>query len=286
MIDALIKEIHSNEIQLSDYSYLLFTSMEEQKQMNGWDVYDVGDTNSDIIPTLNQLTHTYHQHHNIYGTGKLKYAGLYGVIPAVRRIVRFNLLNHPLLENIRQGPWLLDYILNRLTGHPALSGIRSILQEEFQYIRESPRNTRPIRFCRFVLAFGEMIEKVLGKRLSNKNSFHQLYLSSLQFTQKFPQDQLTLICAGLPHFSSGIMRNWGRDTFIAFPGIMLSCHRYEEAKQLLLEYASVSRHGLICNLYGDRKHARFNSRDATWWWLRVVIILCVISSAFVSIVKQ
>lgn len=268
-IDAIAKEIHSDAMAMEDFSYLLFTSKEEQTLINGWDVYEVQSSSSDAIRALDQLTHSYHQHHNSYGVGKLKYAGFYGIIPAIRAIVRYNMLNHPLLENLRQGSWLLDYLLNRLNGHRHLEGIRNSLEDEFQFIRESPRNTRPVRFCRFILAFGNMIEKELGTKLSGKTAFHQLYMATLQFTQKLPHDPLTFISAGLPHFSTGIMRNWGRDTFIAFPGIMLSCHRYYEAEQLLLEYASVSRHGLICNLYGDRKLARFNSRDATWWWLRV-----------------
>ena len=285
-IDAIAKEIQSNVLAMEDFSYLLFTTKEEQALINGWDVYEVQPSSADTIRTLDQLTHSYHQHHNAYGVGKLKYAGFYGIIPAVRSIVRFNMLNHPLLENLRQGSWLLDYLLNRLNGHPHLEGVRASLEDEFQFIRESPRNTRPVRFCRFILAFGNMIERELGMKLSGKVDFHQLYMATLQFTQKLPQDPLVFISAGLPHFSTGIMRNWGRDTFIAFPGVMLSCHRYYEAEQLLLEYASVSRHALICNLYGDRELARFNSRDATWWWLRVEIEIGLNGRVFACTAKR
>ena len=75
----------------------------------------------------------------------------------------------------------------------------------------------------------------------------------------------------LGYVHSGFMRCWGRDTFISLRGLMMTTGRWEEARSVLLSFASVVRHGLVPNLMDSGRNPRFNARDATWWFLQVCV---------------
>mmetsp|Transcript_21686 Transcript_21686/g.15982 ORF Transcript_21686/g.15982 Transcript_21686/m.15982 type:complete len:92 (-) Transcript_21686:494-769(-) len=82
----------------------------------------------------------------------------------------------------------------------------------------------------------------------------------------FDGDQDSL-CAGLPHFSSGYMRCWGRDTFIALRGLFICPGLFNEARQVIVFFAKLLRHGLIPNLHDRGNNTRYNARDATWFFI-------------------
>src|SRR5439155_7092498 len=56
----------------------------------------------------------------------------------------------------------------------------------------------------------------------------------------------TTVIAGYPWFS-----DWGRDTMIALPGLLLTTGRFEEAKQVLSVFASYVSEGMIPNRFDD-----------------------------------
>ncbi len=74
---------------------------------------------------------------------------------------------------------------------------------------------------------------------------------------------LTTVLAGYPWFG-----DWGRDTFIALPGLLLETGRFAEAYQVLEVFASAMQDGLIPNRFSDYGDGRdYNSVDASMWFI-------------------
>lgn len=61
---------------------------------------------------------------------------------------------------------------------------------------------------------------------------------------------------------------WGRDTFIALPGLLLTTKRYEEARQVFTHFASYERGGLIPNVI--REEILYNTVDASLWFVHAL----------------
>lgn len=73
----------------------------------------------------------------------------------------------------------------------------------------------------------------------------------------------TSIIAGYPWFS-----DWGRDSMIALPGLLLSCGRHAEALEVLRTFAGARQHGLIPNRFDDDGgESEYNTADASMWFL-------------------
>jgi predicted glycogen debranching enzyme len=79
--------------------------------------------------------------------------------------------------------------------------------------------------------------------------------------QEHLSTDLKTIIAGYPWFA-----DWGRDSMISLPGLLLSTGRYNEARSLLEAFASYTHGGLIPNRFPDSGEApEYNTIDATLW---------------------
>ncbi len=73
----------------------------------------------------------------------------------------------------------------------------------------------------------------------------------------------TSVVAGYPWFA-----DWGRDTFISLPGLMLVTGRFEQAKQVLGVFGNYVSEGMIPNRFDDyNNEPSYNTVDASLWYI-------------------
>ena len=74
------------------------------------------------------------------------------------------------------------------------------------------------------------------------------------------------IIAGYPWFT-----DWGRDTFIALRGLCIAGGRLDEARDILIAWASTVSEGMLPNRFPDHgEQPEFNSVDASLWFVEAV----------------
>jgi len=96
-----------------------------------------------------------------------------------------------------------------------------------------------------------------------------LFLAADQFVVRRPlqvpgqkASEMYSVIAGYPWFT-----DWGRDTMIALPGLLLSTGRHREARSVLQVFAGAMQNGLVPNLFPDQsEEAAYNTVDATLWF--------------------
>ena len=74
------------------------------------------------------------------------------------------------------------------------------------------------------------------------------------------------VIAGYPWFT-----DWGRDTFIALRGLCIATGRLDEARDILVAWASTVSEGMLPNRFPDHgEQLEFNSVDASLWFVNAV----------------
>ncbi|KAK3091545.1 hypothetical protein FSP39_020658 [Pinctada imbricata] len=246
--------------------------------------------------------------YDVPGCGAFVYCGLRGVLSMLGEIRPKNDLGHPLCNNLREGDWLPAYIANRLKVHPSTADLGNWFEQIFSSLKHVPRFLIPCYFDAIMAGAYVVIRnhalQLMSDFVRDGSSFAQyLAMGSVEFCgfvadAKLPhlspnikqpkpptvEDQskdgegmveATLsLAAGFPHFASGYMRSWGRDTFISLRGLLLLTGRFQEARYIILAYGGCLRHGLLPNLLSEGSGARYNCRDAVWWWLQSIQDYC------------
>lgn len=252
-----------NEVTLTDLNYILYRCDTEER-----DATDGRDG-------------TY----NIPGHGNLVYAGLQGWWSVLRDIVNDNNLGHPLCDHLREGQWALDYCVNRLERISEKRTYRKVraparwLKERCDAIRKVPSFLLPRYFAMVIqTAYNAAVDRaieLMGDNVRNGQQFlKSLSLVSLQVTgymnsaSLWPDKTVPSMAAGLPHFANDWARCWGRDITISARGLYMGTGRYDDAREHILAFASVLKHGMVPNLLSGGKLPRYNSRDSVWWFLQ------------------
>lgn len=206
---------------------------------------------------------------------------------ATKNIIKDNDLAHPLCQNLRDGAWALDYIQSRLDRAASAPGGERFkapvawFKERFDAIRAIPNFLLP-RYFALVMRTAYRASCTRALHLMHDNMkqgqwfLQSLALVSVQQTglvhsaSLWPNKLVPSIAAGLPHFAVEWARCWGRDVFISLRGLYLGTGRFDEAKEHILAFASVLKHGMVPNLLSSGDAPRYNARDAVWFFLQAI----------------
>ncbi|MDR1757587.1 MAG: amylo-alpha-1,6-glucosidase [Bacteroidales bacterium] len=112
----------------------------------------------------------------------------------------------------------------------------------------------------------EEIEHLYNEQLkyhtARSTYFNCLQNAAEQFIVK--RNHRTEVIAGYPWFG-----RWGRDTFIALPGLTLDLAKPELCKEIIDSMLPELEHGLFPNV-GQGEQAAYNSVDAPLWFIRAL----------------
>ncbi|KAF9054347.1 glycoside hydrolase family 13 protein [Panaeolus papilionaceus] len=274
------------ETQLQEYDSELedFCQSGAQAAFDGLDLVDLNVVLHRSDVEERDATDGVYGAYDVPGLGKMVYCGLEGWMHPLRHVMRYNDLGHSLCGHLREGTWALDYIHERLNHQvklfPKLAAPADWLKARFERVKTSvPNYMRPKYFALVVseaykAARRAVVEQCSDLIVSGSSFAQDLALCSVQMhglvksASLDPGKPTPSLSAGLPHFTTGWARCWGRDVFISLSGLFLTTGNFEGAKKHIIAFASTLKHGLIPNLLDSVRSPRYNSRDSPWWMLQ------------------
>jgi glycogen debranching enzyme len=130
-----------NQLSSADINVLLYRTAPEERDTIGQSVY------------------------NIPGFGPLVYCGLQGLVSVLFPVIRNNNLGHPICSNLRQGPWLYDYVLLRLQKYlsynPGLKPMLDWLTSRLELVKKLPPSFAPKYFSIVIICAFEAVKHQL-----------------------------------------------------------------------------------------------------------------------------
>lgn len=109
----------------------------------------------------------------------------------------------------------------------------------------------------------ELYHREIENHTARSTFFNCLKNAAEQFIVN--RDGKTIIMAGYPWFG-----RWGRDTFIALPGLTLALNKPELCKTIMDDMLDEMQDGLFPNIGGAGQSAAYNSVDAPLWFIRTL----------------
>ena len=107
------------------------------------------------------------------------YAGIGGIIHLLRSLKETQDLGHPLFNNIRDGDWIMDYIIQRFNDNKHTKFLVKILEEIFQKVKELPNRAKPHYFSKVV---NSLWDELIIDQLKNLSSDSFKWITQDPFT--------------------------------------------------------------------------------------------------------
>ncbi|MGH7132443.1 MAG: amylo-alpha-1,6-glucosidase [Phycisphaerales bacterium] len=125
--------------------------------------------------------------------------------------------------------------------------LHDMIRTTRELMRLKPADDRPEISALVSAADDFVVKRIAPSRLSDPAATPDIYT----------------IIAGYPWFA-----DWGRDSMIALPGLLLATGRYHEAGDVLTTFATSCKAGLIPNVFDDYTgQPHYNTVDASLWFI-------------------